>query len=75
MIDAELWLNEAHRGVCIGWAQVRWQLNAEGCDVLSKNEMWDLVNLGLAMLALRTLPATVGNETSDSLKLLYQLLI
>lgn len=41
--DAELWLNEAHRGVCSSWAQLRWQLNTIGVNDFHKDEPWELV--------------------------------
>jgi hypothetical protein len=37
--DAEFWLNEAHRGVCSSWAEVRWQLNASGIDDFQQIEL------------------------------------
>jgi hypothetical protein len=73
--DAEMWLNEAHRGVCSSWTQVRWQLNTAGASDFERGELWELINLSLSLLSLKALPGSVCNETSDTLKLLYQLLI
>lgn len=60
--------------MCSSWEQVRRQLHAGHSD-FKREELWEMVNLGLELLSLTAIPAAVCTEASETLKLVYELLL